>query len=357
MNLARRTLFQFAGGSAAGVLFTPIPWRLMWDSAVWTQNWSLIPKLPHGEIRTKFTNCTLCPASCPMKVRCIGDQPVSLTGVAATAESNGALCPVGLAAHHLPYHPKRAVKPFRRSRPDGNVTAAPLTERLKALPAGQSTVILDERPGRVTSALYEKFAKTLPAGVYVTSPQLEGGTLAALESLTGAPAALSLAEASLVLSIGTPLLDGWGTPGRIFQARQHFRLIQVEPVLTRTASAADRWIPIRPGTEAAFALGLIHVLAAAKEKSGLARAAAEWTPERTQAVTGIPAAEIVRTAQELAAAKGALVIADGDPGGGPFSLEEQQLFAALNLMVPNALRKGGVSHRRKSIDTLADGSI
>lgn len=359
MNVARRTLFQFVGGAAAGVAFTPIPWRSLWESATWTQNWSWIPKLAHGEPKTKFTTCTLCPASCPMKVRCAGDQPVGLTGVAATVESNGALCPVGLAAHHLPYHPKRAVKPFHRVRQGAGVTPTPVTreqavelvaQRLKALPAGQSVVILDERPGRVTSDLYEKLAAKLPSGRYATAPQTEGGTLAAVETLGGAPAAFDLSQAKLVLSIGTPVLDGWGTPGRVFQNREHFRLIQVEPVLSRTAAAADQWLPIRPGTEAAFALGLMHQL-------GKSKLAEQWTPEKTQAVTGIPAAEIVSIARELTAAQGVLVIADGDPGSGPFAPEEQQLFAALNLMLKNALASGAASRRQPSIEALADGSI
>ncbi len=359
MNFARRTLLQFAGGSAAGVLFTPIPWRLMWDSAVWTQNWSWIPKLPHGETKIKFTTCTLCPAACPMKARCIGDQPVALTGVTATAESNGALCPVGLAAHHLPYHPKRAVRPFRRRIENGKVTVAPLSadealaavsERLKALPAGQSTVILDERPGRVTSRLYQALAAKLPSGKYVISPQAEGGTLAALESLTGTPAAMNLAEADVVVSIGTPVLDGWGTPGRVFAARDRFRLTQVEPLFSRTAASADRWIPIQPGTEAAFALGLMQALSGGKQT-------ADWTPEKVQSTTGVPATELMQLANELKAAKAALVIADGDPGGGAFSTEEQQLFAALNLMVASAVRKGGVSRLGNSIESLPDASI
>lgn len=360
MSFRRRTLLQFAGGSAAGALFTPIPWRLLWNSAVWTQNWSWIPKLPRGETTTKFTTCMLCPAACPMKVRCVGDQPVALSGAAATAESNGALCPVGLAAHHLPYHPKRATKPFRRQRANGAATVVPLSTeeaeavvsgRLKTLPAGQSTVILDERPGRITSRLYQRLAAKLPAGEYVTAPQTEGGTLAALEALTGVPAALNLAGADLVLSIGTPVLDGWGTPGRVFAARDRFRLIQVEPLLSRTAAAADRWIPIRPGTEAAFGLGLLHLLGDGRNP------ASEWTPEKVESATGVPATALIETAKELKAAKGALVIADGDAGSGAFTREEQLVFAAVNLLVPSAVRRGSLSRSGKTIDAPPDASI
>ena len=37
-------------------------------------------------------------------------------------------------------------------------------------------------------------------------------------------------------------------------------MIQVEASRSRSAALADRYVPIAPGTEAAFALGLAHVL-------------------------------------------------------------------------------------------------
>ncbi|HWC00887.1 MAG TPA: hypothetical protein VG672_29475, partial [Bryobacteraceae bacterium] len=81
MKLGRRDLFKFAAGSAAGVVFTPVPWKLLEDSALWSQNWSWIPRPPRGEIRAKFTTCTLCAAACGVRVRTVIDQPVGLAGV------------------------------------------------------------------------------------------------------------------------------------------------------------------------------------------------------------------------------------------------------------------------------------
>ena len=101
MKPLRRDIFKFAGGAVAGALFTPAPWRLITDTALWSENWPGIPRPVRGEIRAKFTNCALCPAGCAVRARCVGDQPVSLAGV------RGGLCPFGLTGHHLPYHPAR----------------------------------------------------------------------------------------------------------------------------------------------------------------------------------------------------------------------------------------------------------
>ena len=61
-------------------LFTPAPWRLITDTALWSENWPGIPRPARGEIRAKTTHCTLCPAGCAVRARCVGEQPVALAG-------------------------------------------------------------------------------------------------------------------------------------------------------------------------------------------------------------------------------------------------------------------------------------
>src|SRR3954452_4316959 len=101
MKATRRDACKFAGGALAGVLFTPAPWRLITDTALWSENWPGIPRPLRGEISATFTHCALCPAGCAVRARCVAGQLVSLSGV------GGGLCPFGLAAHPLPYHPVR----------------------------------------------------------------------------------------------------------------------------------------------------------------------------------------------------------------------------------------------------------
>ena len=107
MNSTRRQVLMFAGGAATGVLFTPAPWRLITDTALWSENWPGIPAPPRGEIRTRYNNCSLCTAGCAVKARCVGDQPVELSGVPGHPLSHGAMCAFGLAGHHLPSLPSR----------------------------------------------------------------------------------------------------------------------------------------------------------------------------------------------------------------------------------------------------------
>jgi hypothetical protein len=237
MKLSRRDLFIYAGGSAAGALLTPAPWRLITDTALWSENWPGIPAPPRGEIRTRFTNCSLCRAGCAVRARCVGDQPVQLAGVAAHPLSRGALCPFGLTGHHLPFHPAR-LKQGSAEQALGAVSAA-------ISDAGSGRIaVLDLRPGRTVSWTYRRAMAKLN-GLYIAP---------------GQSVAYDLHQAKTVLSLGVPLLDGWGTPGNVWAARPGFRLIQAEPIQSRTAALADVWLPVQPGTEDTLALAIANAI-------------------------------------------------------------------------------------------------
>ncbi len=230
----------------AGVLFTPAPWRLLTDTALWSETWPGIPHPLRGEIRTKFTNCALCPAGCAVRARCVGDQPVSLAGV------RGGLCPFGIGAHQLPYHPAR-------------LKQGPIEEATDAVArrANQGIAILDLNPGRTASWTYRRAMHALN-GVYLSETQ---------------PYAIDLHAARTVVSIGVPLLDGWGTPSNVFAARENFHLIQVDAMASRTAMAADEWVRIAPGTESAYARSLLQSNSLGKDGPAVVLGDAPEIPE------------------------------------------------------------------------------
>ena len=104
------------------------------------------------------------------------------------------------------------------------------------------------------------------------------------------------------------------------QARRNgARLIVIDPYRTRTAAVADWHIAIRPGTDAALALGMMHVIlnegledrayiaAMTHGFERLAERAREYTPERVAAWTGMTAAEIEQLAREYATTQPAML--------------------------------------------------
>jgi len=101
--------------------------------------------------------------------------------------------------------------------------------------------------------------------------------------------------------------------------RNGARLIVIDPYRTRTAALADWHIAIRPGTDAALALGMMNVIlnegledrAYIDEMTHgfaqLAERVREYTPERVAAWTGMTAAEVEQLAREYATTRPAVL--------------------------------------------------
>ncbi|HEY0797195.1 MAG TPA: molybdopterin-dependent oxidoreductase, partial [Acidisarcina sp.] len=101
--------------------------------------------------------------------------------------------------------------------------------------------------------------------------------------------------------------------------RKGAKLIVIDPYQTRTAKLADWHISINPGTDAALALGLMHVLIRdslcddayiAEHTHGfqqLYERAHDYPPEKVSAWTGIPAIDIERLAREYATTPPAVI--------------------------------------------------
>jgi len=97
------------------------------------------------------------------------------------------------------------------------------------------------------------------------------------------------------------------------------RVVVIDPARTRTARAAGEWFPLRPGTDAALALAMMHVIIGeglidadyvARYTFGfdaLAARVAEWTPERAASITGAPAEQIRELARAYATTRPAAI--------------------------------------------------
>ncbi|GAC1377507.1 MAG: molybdopterin-dependent oxidoreductase [Ktedonobacteraceae bacterium] len=97
------------------------------------------------------------------------------------------------------------------------------------------------------------------------------------------------------------------------------KVVVIDPFRSRTAQKADWHIPIRPGTDAALALGMMHVIIAEQltdtdyvEKhtvgyEELKERVSRYTPAYVAEITGIPADDIQRLAREYATSQPAVI--------------------------------------------------
>ncbi|HEX7708650.1 MAG TPA: molybdopterin-dependent oxidoreductase [Thermoanaerobaculia bacterium] len=377
IDVTRRDLLKFAGGAAAGVMLTPAPWKAIDDLAIWTQNWSWIPVPPKGPVTKRATVCSLCPAGCPVEARCVGGLPVSLRRLGAA--DAGALCTLGLTGHHLAYHPARLTAPARILHGSEGSRRVPvpldtvmgaIVREIGAAGVDRRVAVLDMRPGRSVSWAWRRLLDSIPGGVLIPSPAREGSSLNALEAMKGSGSyGIDPGNARTILSFGAPLAEGWGAPESTYRllggAQRDLRLIQVEPLLSRTAQAADLWLPARPGTETALALGLGHLLLRGQAGAGAGAADLEaysalterFTPEAVAALTGVPAALLVHAARKLIENGPSLVIAGDDAGTGRLGRVCETAIMGLNLLLGDAGRSGGVVARAALPAPFETGSL
>ncbi len=364
MPITRRDLLWGLGGGAAGLLASPVPWKLTDDIAIWTQRRHKLPVPPDGPRSFYHTACTLCPAGCAVRVSLVGKRAIATCG-ARHPLGDGA-CAIGLTLHQLALHPLRRKTPALRGR-DGRFSPATLDAAVATLAAAvssaerarQSVVILDQRPGRAISSAYRAFASGLAHGVYATVPG-EDATLAVLQPTGPAPLALGfdIERARTLLSFGAPVLEGWGHPGRILARRPEIQIIQLDGRRSPTAEQADEWLDLAPRAAGPLALALAHVLlreGLVKPLEGARAAVSDFSPASVAAITGIAPARIEALARTIARGP-AVAVGGGDPAGGALSQDEERAIALLNVVLGSVGVEGGIVPRHPvpegSSDTL-----
>lgn len=347
-EVTRRDVMRFAGGAVVGTALSPLPWSLTDDLAIWTQNWGWIPKPPNGERTKRAAVCALCPAACPIEAHCVGTSIVAL----GPTEARG-LCPSGLTGHHLPWHPARITHPLRIAggdqRPATMTLEMAVRETANALSSARagsgSVVVLDTRPGRSGSWAWQRFLGGIAGATLVAAPGLEGSSYDAFDDMLGAgsrPTTLDLAGARTILSFGAPIAEGWGRLRDT--SRDEVTLIQVEPMRSRTAELADHWLPARPGSEGALALGIANILISARwvdagaiesidDYAAYRAIVANYPLARTAAMTGIAPDDIAAAAKELATGGPSVVVAGEQPGGGPLPRQARTAILGLNVLL------------------------
>jgi thiosulfate reductase/polysulfide reductase chain A len=160
-------------------------------------------------------------------------------------------------------------------------------------------------------------------------------TVAQEATLGTSAVAIDYANVKYLVSLGRSYFEGINvaqTRGVVNAINKGGKLISLDPRFSLTAAKADEWYPIKPGTDLAFVLAIIHVLIrdnlynkefVDKYTDGLdevVTAVAATTPAWAEGETGIKAADIEKIAQGLAAAKPQAVV---DPGWRTTSTPEE----------------------------------
>ena len=370
MKIDRRSFLSFVIGGAAGTALSPLPWKLTDDSAIWTQAWPWTPVPADGEVSYVHSTCSLCPGGCGITARKIDNRVVKIEGMNGHPVNDGGLCVLGLSGTQLLYGPMRIKAPLKKVNGrfreiSWDAAIAEISNKLGELRSkGEShkfACISGTDRGTV-SELLSRFLTVYGSANFTRTPSIQDSyelTLHLMQGVQGIPG-FDVENADFVLSFGSGIIDGWGSPVRMFKANSSWKksggkVVQIEPRLSNTAAKSDKWIPINPGTEGALALGLVNVIIKESiyNKSFVNNFSAgfdKWkrrildgySPEIVAKVTGIDKAVIVSLARDFARSSKPLAICGRGQGRTPGSLKEFMAVHALNALVGNINKKGGV---------------
>jgi len=288
-----------------------------------------------GEDGRHLYTCPLCEAMCGLEIQVDAGRVASIRGNRDDQWSHGHICPKGATLGAVHEDPDRIRAPMVKV--DGQWREVSWDEALARCTELLAPVIEKYGIGAVTAyvgnPLAHSFSLARYAGVLLgmsgmpityspgtvdqwpknlSSHLMYGGWWSFPVPDIQRTDLLVVMGANPAASQGS-LLAAPDVMGIIDGIRKRGKVIVIDPVRTATAARADEWLPITPGTDAAFLMAIVHTLFAedlvslgtvAPYLDGVDRmreVSAEWSPERVAQATGIAAERIRALARELAA--------------------------------------------------------
>ena len=293
--------------------------------------------------RTVRTMCPMnChPTLCGMLVEVRDGDVVAVRGDEDNPDSRGFLCVRGQASRQIVGNPKRLLRPLVRDRRSEDAwreatwdeTLDLIAERIAK--AGREATALWIGHGSIAnnygvsagSQLCARFANLY--GCQYWSPSMVCWGLGGFGiGLTGALATHTKedmgAHSELVLMWGANLASQPNIARHLIAAKKRgARIVTIDVRQTETAAQSDEFLAIRPGSDAALALAMMHVIIGeslydaafvAGHTLGfeeLARHVRQFSPDWAARETGIAAQRIAALARDYARTKPAMIVLGG----------------------------------------------
>jgi assimilatory nitrate reductase catalytic subunit len=292
---------------------------------------------------TLATHCPYCALQCGMHVA-RGSGGVTILGNPRFPVNQGGLCVKGWSAAATLDHPDRLRTPLVRDG-TGHLVPATWDEALSRIVREFTKV--QQNYGRDAIGVYgggsltnEKaylLGKFARVALRTSNIDYNGrfcmSSAAAAASRAfgldrGLPFPLSdISRAGAILLVGSNVAETMPPVMRYFESQQSNggKLFVVDPRRTPTAQWATRHLSLKPGSDAALANGLLHVLVRDRlideeyirqrtEKFDDAlRVSASYWPERVERITGVPEAAFTEVARALGAADYAMILTSRGP--------------------------------------------
>ncbi|MFH1646254.1 MAG: molybdopterin-dependent oxidoreductase [Chloroflexota bacterium] len=287
------------------------------------------------------STCRGCHGVCGVRLHLRDGKLVKVTGDPESPLSRGYICIKGRVAPELLYHPDRLKYPLKRvgergenrwQRINWDEALYTITEKLLSVKRdfGVESIVGARGTGRPYYVLFHRFLNCLGTpnrlgfahtcyGPRLTVSAMTCGTLPVCDyyGFGGVYPECVLVWGSNLTEVGAA--DGMCASQLALTLKRGAKLIVVDPRRTALAARADHWLRVRPGTDAALALGMLHTIIEedlydkdfvrdwTNGFDKLKERVEKYTPERAAEITWVPAEAIRVAARLYAAAKPACI--------------------------------------------------
>jgi anaerobic selenocysteine-containing dehydrogenase len=331
------------------------------------------------------TSCLNCPARCAIRVRIANGKAVKITGNPLSLDSEGKICPRAHIGLQVLYDPGRIYSPLKRTNHEKGKGIDPkwvsiswdqaleeVTNRLKSIRgrAQPHNVLLFSGLNSVSSEdMISRFAEALGTPNLISGNGLDIETEKSGNWMADghySPTAYDLDHTNYILAFGADMLEScqplsrflrkWGKLRR--EKPNRTKMVVIHPRYSVTAAKSDEWIPIHPGTDAALAMAIAHVIIS--EELYDKRFIDQWTagfhsykqwvfsqyhPKGVSKITGIPLETIQRIAREFALTKPAITLRGKEAIAWPEGSHTSYAIFCLNALVGSIDIPGGVIYQ------------
>ncbi|MCY4548439.1 MAG: molybdopterin oxidoreductase family protein [Defluviicoccus sp.] len=288
---------------------------------------------------TVFSACPHdCPDTCAMLTTVHDGRAVEVRGNPGHPFTQGGLCVKVNDYENRVYNADRVLTPLRRAGAKGAGAFEPIgwDEALEEISGRWKEIVARDGPAailpysylgtegilnglNVGDAFFNRLGATVSERTFCDSGAISAFFMTCGPTAAVDPESFVHSRYIVLWAINTISTNLHHWPFIAEAQRRGAKVVVIDPVATRTAKQADWHLPIRPGTDAALALGMIHVIVAedlvdhdyvANYTIGyeaLKDRAAGFDPDRVAAITGLAADDIRKLAREFATAQPSVI--------------------------------------------------
>lgn len=363
-EISRRSFIKTS--LVAGTVLSTGPWLSF-------EEW--IEASEHAEIQIKSSLCNACTSRCGIFVHVKNGRLWKVSGNPDHPRNRGSICARAHGYTETVYSPDRLTQPLKRVGEEfvpvtWDEAYKEIASKLKKILAdyGPESVFYMQNPKESGKFYGFRFMDTLGVATRCSHhATCSASRDSAFKFTLGGVPSADVSASKYLVFVGRSYADGIRPSSMLslLSAKEKgAKIIVIDPRYNSTAPLADKWLPIRPGTDLAMLLAIAHILI--KEQlydeefvyqngvgfDEFAAAMAEYTPEWAAEITGLSAEDIIEIAQGLGKNKPKALIEPSWKGAFGCNYENStetgRMVALINGMLGNIGRFGGLLFGKKA---------